>query len=73
MSTNMGKYFGVCTSYHHSKGCNCPTCPSYPENGMYMFCSKGKSSKSEKKAGCLCKECEIYLKFRFEGDYFCRD
>ncbi|MDW7732277.1 MAG: DUF2769 domain-containing protein [Methanolobus sp.] len=73
MSGNQGKYFGVCTSWHHSKGCSCPACPSCPEKGKFMFCSKGKSAGTGEKAGCLCKECEIHRKFRFEGDYFCRD
>lgn len=73
MSDKRGKYFGICTSYHHSKGCRCPSCPSYPEKGKYMFCSKGKSPAFGKKAGCFCKDCEIYRKFRFEGEYFCTE
>ncbi|WP_235856274.1 DUF2769 domain-containing protein [Methanolobus halotolerans] len=36
-----------------------------------MFCSKGKIPGHEKRAVCLCRECEIYRKFRFEGDCFC--
>ncbi|MDK2911775.1 MAG: hypothetical protein PWR29_732 [Methanolobus sp.] len=72
MSENRGKYFGVCTSYHHSKGCNCPRCPSYPEKGVFMFCAKGSSPKAKQKEGCLCAECEVHDKFGFEGDYFCQ-
>ncbi|MDP2216898.1 MAG: DUF2769 domain-containing protein [Methanolobus sp.] len=72
MSEIRAKYFGVCTSYHHSKGCNCPRCPSYPGNGTFMFCAKGRSSNVQQKAGCLCTGCEIHRKFGFEGEYFCQ-
>ncbi len=71
MSETRGKYFGVCTSYHHSKGCNCPRCPSYPEKGAFMFCAKGSSPKAQQKTGCLCAECEVHGKFGFKGEYFC--
>ncbi|MBP1909362.1 DUF2769 domain-containing protein [Methanolobus bombayensis] len=67
-----GKYFGICTSYHHSKGCNCPECPSYPEIGKFMFCSKGGYTGLEKK-GCLCQGCIIHSKFGLEGEYFCSE
>ena len=67
-----GRYFGVCASYHHLKACICKICPSYSgENGM--FCSKNKNRKLGKREGCLCESCELYRKFRFEGDYFCRE
>jgi hypothetical protein len=71
-----GKYFGVCFSYHNSKACICGSCPSYPGSGN-MFCARGKSRLTddmlpEKKSGCLCRDCELYRKFRFEGQYFCR-
>jgi hypothetical protein len=37
-----------------------------------MFCSRGKNREEGKKEGCLCKSCELFKKFRIEGDYFCR-
>ncbi len=72
---NHGKYFGVCFSYHNSKACICGSCPSYPGKGN-MFCARGKSRLTgemlpEKKSGCLCRNCELFKKFRFEGQYFC--
>ncbi|WP_231582979.1 DUF2769 domain-containing protein [Methanosarcina sp. MTP4] len=72
---NYGKYFGVCFSYHNSKACICGSCPSYPGSGN-MFCARGKSRLTddmlpEKKDDCLCRDCELYRKFRFEGQYFC--
>ncbi|WP_406662684.1 DUF2769 domain-containing protein [Methanolobus sp. ZRKC3] len=69
---NRGKYFGICTSYHHSKGCKCKQCPSYPEDGSFMFCSKGRSKNPRVEAVCLCHECFIFQKFRLEGDNFCK-
>ncbi|WP_340820586.1 DUF2769 domain-containing protein [Methanolobus sp. WCC4] len=71
-SEGRGKYFGICTSYHHSKGCNCPQCPSYSEKGVFMFCSKGPRPDVSKK-GCLCSGCIIRRKFGLEGDYFCSE
>ncbi|SFM83468.1 DUF2769 domain-containing protein [Methanolobus profundi] len=70
LSEGRGKYFGICTSYHHSKGCNCQKCPSYPEDGSFMFCSKGPRPDVQKK-GCMCSECMIHGKFGLEGNYFC--
>ncbi|WP_366931346.1 DUF2769 domain-containing protein [Methanolobus sp.] len=72
LSENRGKYFGICTSYHHSKGCNCPKCPSYPETGTFMFCSKGAYPGAVKK-GCMCSECLIHEKFALTGKYFCSE
>ncbi|MFZ2498685.1 DUF2769 domain-containing protein [Methanosarcina sp.] len=37
-----------------------------------MFCSRGKNREEGKKEGCLCESCELFKKFRIEGDYFCR-
>jgi hypothetical protein len=67
-----GRYFGICGSYHHLKACICRICPSY-SSGAGMFCSRSKNRKPGKKEGCLCESCELFRKFRFEGDYFCRE
>ena|GEM_PF-410576 len=66
-----GRYFGICGSYHHLKACICKICPSY-SGGTGMFCSRSKSREQGKKEGCLCESCELFRKFRLEGDYFCR-
>ncbi|MBC7086450.1 MAG: DUF2769 domain-containing protein [Methanomethylovorans sp.] len=67
-----GRYFGICKSYHHSKGkgCLCIKCPSYPGNGM-MFCASKNQQKQSIKTDCLCLVCHVHKKFRFQGDYFC--
>ncbi|MGD9780450.1 DUF2769 domain-containing protein [Methanomethylovorans sp.] len=65
-----GRYFGICTSYHHSKGCLCTTCTTCPGNGM-MFCARKNQYEPSLKEGCLCSECHTREKFRLEGDYFC--
>ncbi|WP_370574434.1 DUF2769 domain-containing protein [Methanomethylovorans sp.] len=65
-----GRYFGICTSYHHSKGCFCTKCPSYPGKGM-MFCARKNQHKTLLKAGCLCLDCHTHETFRLDGDYFC--
>ncbi|AKJ37656.1 hypothetical protein MCM1_0558 [Methanosarcina barkeri CM1] len=36
-----------------------------------MFCSRGKRLEQGKKLGCLCETCELFRKFRLEGEYFC--
>lgn len=66
-----GRYFGICSSYHHLKACVCKTCPSYP-GGTGMFCARGNSEEARKKEGCLCETCELFKKFRLEGEYFCQ-
>ncbi|MCQ1536703.1 DUF2769 domain-containing protein [Methanosarcina sp. KYL-1] len=66
-----GRYFGICSSYHHLKACLCKSCPSYP-GGAGMFCARDKIPGQGKKVGCLCETCELLKKFRLEGDYFCR-
>lgn len=65
-----GRYFGICGSYHHLKACICKNCPSY-SGGAGMFCSRSKYPGQGKKLGCLCETCELFRKFRFEGEYFC--
>jgi hypothetical protein len=65
-----GRYFGICSSYHHLKACICKFCPSY-SGGAGMFCSRGKNLNQRKKEGCLCEACELFKKFTLEGDYFC--
>ena len=66
-----GRYFGICGSYHHLKACICKSCPSY-SGGAGMFCSRSKCPPVQgKKEGCLCEACELFRKFRFEGEYFC--
>jgi len=65
-----GRYFGICGSYHNLKACTCKNCPSYP-GGAGMFCSRGKCPEQGKKQGCLCETCELFRKFRLEGEYFC--
>jgi len=66
----LGKYFGVCPSYHHSKACLCKDCPSYPGEG-YMFCVRGPAS-GETRQECMCNDCYVYHQFALDGDYFCR-
>ena len=66
-----GRYFGICSSYHHLKACMCKNCPSYP-GGAGIFCARGKSPVQGKKEDCVCETCELFRKFRLEGDYFCR-
>ena len=66
-----GRYFGICSSYHHLKACICKTCPSYP-GGTGIFCARGNSEGKGKKEDCLCETCELFKKFRLEGDYFCQ-
>lgn len=65
-----GRYFGICGSYHHLKACICKSCPSYSD-GSGMFCSRNKRPVQGKKEGCLCEACELFRKFRLEGEYFC--
>jgi hypothetical protein len=67
-----GRYFGICGSYHHLKACICKTCPSYP-GGTGMFCARGGTVDGDRKRkSCLCETCELFKKFRLEGDYFCQ-
>lgn len=38
-----------------------------------MFCARGGIATGKgKKEGCLCETCEVFKKFRLEGDYFCQ-
>ncbi|WP_300608550.1 DUF2769 domain-containing protein [Methanohalophilus sp.] len=72
MREGMGKYFGVCPSYHHSKGCRCSDCSSYPRDGRFMYCARGLAEKPADDSGCMCMECYVYHQFALVGDRFCR-
>lgn len=37
-----------------------------------MFCARGAVEAEGKKEDCLCETCELFKKFRLEGDYFCQ-
>lgn len=37
-----------------------------------MFCARGNGEEVRKKEGCLCETCELFKKFRLEGEYFCQ-
>lgn len=38
-----------------------------------MFCARGGVIVGEgRKEDCLCERCELFKKFRLEGDYFCQ-
>ncbi|MBP2030008.1 hypothetical protein J2755_000942 [Methanohalophilus levihalophilus] len=71
LKKGMGKYFGVCPSYHHSKGCRCSNCPSYPGDDRYMYCARGVAESPAEDKGCLCRDCYVYHQFALEGDKFC--
>ncbi|MEA1984526.1 MAG: DUF2769 domain-containing protein [Euryarchaeota archaeon] len=72
IKTEFGRYFGICPSYHHSKGCKCQYCESRPDEGGTMYCARGNSSLSVEDQGCLCRTCYVYSQFSLEGDRFCR-
>lgn len=68
-----GRYFGICTSFHHSKGCLCPKCPSYDKNSnKLMFCSRKSYDNHALMKSCLCEECYNYNQFKMVGNYFCQ-
>lgn len=68
-----GRYFGICGSYHHLKACLCKYCSACPE-GQGMFCARGGVIlRNERTEECLCETCELFKKFRLEGDCFCHN
>ncbi|MCS3924934.1 DUF2769 domain-containing protein [Methanosalsum natronophilum] len=67
-----GRYYGICASYHHAKGCLCVECASYPDDGRLMYCAKGPSEIKKELVECMCVQCEIHSKFKLEGQYFCQ-
>ena len=50
----------------------CGDCPSYPsESNEWLFCARGKCSKSIEREGCLCPGCDLFEKYQLTTTYYC--
>ncbi len=50
----------------------CGDCPSYPKGGgEFLFCARSKSANPGEKKGCYCPECDVWMKYKLKGVYFC--
>jgi hypothetical protein len=50
----------------------CGDCPSYPQGtDEWLFCAKGKCSKSIERQGCICPGCDVYEKYDLSTTYYC--
>lgn len=51
--------------------CNCPGCPSNPDDGTLLYCGRGLSPLRVRTVGCICTSCPIYRSFALRDGYFC--
>jgi len=52
--------------------CNCPGCPSDPDDGQAgLYCARGVSEVRVQTVGCICTSCPIYRQFSLADGYFC--
>ena len=50
----------------------CGSCPTYPtDSQQWLFCARGKTSKTLDKKGCNCPECEVWEKYGLSQMYYC--
>jgi len=51
--------------------CNCPGCPSSPDDGTTLYCARGLSPMRVRTVGCICTSCPIYRSHGLRDGYFC--
>ncbi len=51
--------------------CNCPGCPSSPDDDSLLYCSRGLSPVRVRTVGCICTTCPIYRSYHLADGYFC--
>ncbi|MFQ6111241.1 MAG: DUF2769 domain-containing protein [Nitrospinota bacterium] len=50
----------------------CGPCPTYPKmEGEFLFCARGGSTNPQEKKSCYCPECDVWIKYKLKGLYFC--
>lgn len=54
----------------NAKNCICPTCPTWPNEGV-LFCARGKSSKNPIAKGCECPNCLVWSQYTLSSQYYC--
>jgi hypothetical protein len=53
--------------------CICGNCPSKADDGMSLYCTKGKSTKVVKRGFCACKWCPLWSGYGLENDVYCAE
>ncbi len=51
--------------------CNCPGCPSKPDDGTLLYCGRGLSHLRVRTVGCICTSCPVYRSYALRDGYFC--
>lgn len=51
--------------------CICPSCPSFNDGDVGLFCSVGKSEMDVIQRGCICDECAVQAGYDLSGTYYC--
>jgi hypothetical protein len=51
--------------------CNCPGCPSSPDDDTTLYCARGLSPVRVRTVGCLCASCPVYRVYELQDGYFC--
>jgi hypothetical protein len=64
----MGK---VADTQENLAECICEDCPSKPQDGLRLYCAKGKSPESVRHRGCICDDCKNYVVCGLTKGYYC--
>jgi hypothetical protein len=53
--------------------CICGGCPSKNQDGMALYCAKGKSPAAVERAMCACRWCPLWSGYGLENDFYCAE
>ena len=61
----------VADSEENASRCDCPGCPSKPDDGTLVYCGRGLSPLRVRTVGCICTSCPVYGSYALGDGYFC--
>jgi hypothetical protein len=63
----------VSDTKENAAACICAGCPSKTEDGMSLYCARGKSSMAVERGFCACKWCPLWSGYALEKDFYCAE
>jgi len=54
-------------------GCLCDDCPSKNQDGMSLYCARGKSPAAVERGFCACKWCPLWSGYGLQGEFYCAE
>jgi len=63
----------VSDTEENAAACICEGCPSKKDDGMKLYCSRGKSPQEVERGFCACKWCPLWSGYGLEKEFYCAE